>query len=188
MDVPMEISFRGLDKSDAVEDLIRRKAAKLDQISNNITSLRVVVEDTQKSQESGNPYRVRLELNVKPGKEIVIKRGESDGHIHNDIPTMVRDAFEAATRKVKKITDKQRGKVKKHPEQMVNGIVSKLFPEEDYGFLRSADERDVYFHRNSIVGRDLEDLKPGTGVSFTATQGEKGLQATAVHVVDNPSL
>jgi cold shock CspA family protein len=183
----MEISFRGVDKDESIEDLIRRKAGKLEQVCDHITSLRVAVEQDQKHQASGNPYRVRLDINVPPGHEFVIKRETTGGHVHSDIPMIVRDAFDAARRKLKKINEKQQGKVKSHPMQASNAVVARLFPEEDYGFLKSIDGRDVYFHRNSLVDRGLEELKPGDGVTFSAELGDKGLQATSVHVVDRPS-
>lgn len=187
MDVPLEISFRGIEPDPVAEDLIRRKAAKLEQVYGRITSLRVSVDQNQKFQSTGRPFRVRLDINIPPGNEFVIKRETSGGHMHSDLLMIIRDAFTAARRKVKKISEKQQGKVKAHPEQQLNAVVARLFPEEDYGFLKSIEGRDIYFHRNSLVDRDLEELRPGDGVSFTAVLGDKGLQATSVHVVDRPS-
>lgn len=187
MDVPMEISFRGVESDQSTEDLIRRKAAKLEQVCDHITSLRVSVEQDQKEQSSGRPYRLRLDINIPPGHEFVIKRETSGGHLHSDLQQIIRDAFDAARRKTKKVTEKQQGKVKTHPEQQANAVVARLFPGEDYGFLKSIDGRDVYFHANSVVDRDFEELKPGDGVAFSAEMGDKGLQATSVHVVDRPS-
>jgi cold shock CspA family protein len=187
MDVPLEITFRGVESDPTTEDLIRRKAAKLEQVCDHITSLRVSVEQDQKEQSSGRPYRLRLDINMPPGKEFVIKRETSGGHLHTDLQQIIRDAFDAARRKVKKETEKQQGKVKSHPDQQANAVVTRLFPEQDYGFLKSLDGRDIYFHRNSVVERNFEELKPGDGVAFTAELGNEGLQATSVHVVDRPS-
>jgi cold shock CspA family protein len=188
MDVPLKIDFHGIDKSQPLEDLIREKTEKLEQVCDHITSLRVVVEKNQQHQESGNPYRVRLDINVKPNHEFAIKRDPSTGHVHNDPYQMIRDAFSAARRKLVKITEKQQGKTKVHPEQEANAVVAKLFPDREYGFLRTLDERDVYFHKNALVGRDFDDLRVGTGVSATVVQGEEGLQASTVQIVDQPSV
>ncbi len=187
MDVPLEISYREVDKSDYIENLIREKAAKLEKVCDHITSLRVAVELEHKTQAPNAPYRVRLDINVAPGQEFAIKRDGSNSEQNRDLSMLLRDAFEAAWNKLRKLKDKQQGRVKNHPEQQVSALVGKLFPKENYGFLRTLDGRDVYFHRNAVVGRDFDDLRPGAGVTFNLEQGEKGLQATSVHVVSQPS-
>lgn len=187
MDVPIQMSFRGLEAEAGVQDLIRRKAAKLEQVCNHITSLRVSVEEDQKHQVTGRPYRLRLAVHIPPGHEVVVTRETTDGHAHSTLEEIVRDAFDTARRRVKKISEKQQGKTKHHPDQQVDGVVTRLFPDEEYGFVKSLGGRDVYFHRNSVVDRDFDDLRAGDGVAFTAEMGDEGLQATSVHVVDRPS-
>jgi len=187
MDVPLEISYREVDKTDYIENLVREKTAKLEKVCDHITSLRVIMELDHKTQAPNPPFRVRLDINVAPGQEFAIKRDSTNSEQYRDLPVLLREAFEAAWNKLRKLKDKQRGKVKSHPEQQVSALVDKLFPEEDYGFLRTLDGRDVYFHRNAVVGRDFDELRPGTGVNFNVEQGEKGLQATSVHVVSRPS-
>lgn len=187
MNVPLEISFRDVEKTPDLEALINRKAAKLEQVSDKITSLRVSVEQDQKAQKLGNPCRVRLDINVPPGHEFAIRRESSEGHLHKDPAMLLREAFDAAWRKLRKIKEKQQGKVKTHPEQETNALVLRLFPEDDYGFLKSVDGQDVYFHRNSVVEQDFDALREGDGVTFTAVMGDKGLQATSVHMSNRPS-
>jgi cold shock CspA family protein len=121
------------------------------------------------------------------GNEFVIKRATTGGHLPGDLQTIIRDAFDAARRKAQKVTEKKQGKVKQHPEKLTNAVIEKLFHGEDYGFLKSLDGQDIYFHKNSLVDRGFDELKPGDGVAFTAVMGDKGLQATSVHVVDRPS-
>lgn len=183
MDVPLEISYRDVEKTEYLENLIRQKAAKLEQVSERVSSVRVALEQDHKSRAVNVPYHVRLDVNVAPGHEFVIKRDSDDGQQYKDLPALVREAFEAAWIKLRKIKEKQKGKIKNHPQQEVNALVDKLFPEEDYGFLRTLDGRDVYFHRNALVNRELEELRPGLGVNFNVEQGDKGLQATSVQVV-----
>jgi cold shock CspA family protein len=66
--------------------------------------------------------------------------------------------------------------------------VYKLFPEEGYGFLKTPDGREIYFHRNSVLNNEYDRLEIGTGVRFVAEVGEKGLQASTVLVVDKPGV
>jgi cold shock CspA family protein len=186
MQIPLEITYRGVEKTEAIEELIRRKARKLERICNHITSARVAVESSQKHQRSGSPYRVRIYLSVPPGHELVVKREENKGHVHEQLPTIVRAAFDAAERQLKELVEKQRGEVKSHPEQERMALVDKLFPEEGYGFLKTVDGRGLYFHRNSVLSDNFDRLEIGTGVRYVEAMGEKGPQASTVQIVDKP--
>lgn len=185
MKVPLELVFRNVPVSDGLEELIRQRAAALERVCDHISSCRVAVEKPLEYHKSGNPYRVRLDIRVPPKHEIAISREPGEGD-QRELPAVIRNAFDAARRRLKKTVERQQGKVKAHPEQAVNGIVTVLEPQQDFGFLKSLEGRDVYFHRNSVVGGEFDRLEIGTGVRFTDEQGEKGLQATSVHIVDKP--
>ncbi len=187
MKVPLEITFRNVEKTDAVEALIREKAAALERVSDSVTSCRVAVESPQQHQRAGRPYRVRITLNVPPGHEFAVRRESSEGSIHDELPSVIRDAFDAARRKLKRITEKRRGDVKSHPaEEEAVAIVIKLFREEGYGFLKTLDGRDVYFHRNAVLQNDFDRLEIGTAIRFEEEEGEEGPQASTVQIVDKP--
>jgi cold shock CspA family protein len=101
------------------------------------------------------------------------------------VEAVVRDAFEGARRQIDRQTDKQTGQTKRHPHQEVSAMVEQLFHEEGYGFLRTLDGRQIYFHRNSMPHDDFDELQLGTGVTFEATEGDEGLQASTVRVIDS---
>ncbi len=113
MQLPLEITFRGIPQSDAVETRIREKAAKLEQFCHNITSCRVAVEAEHHHQHQGNLYKIRIDLNV-PNKHIVVSRDHHDKQSHEDIYVALRDAFAAATRQLEEYVRIQRGEVKNH--------------------------------------------------------------------------
>ncbi len=113
MQVPLEITFRGLPHSDAVETKIREKAAKLEQFCDNIVSCRVAVELEHHNQHQGNLFHVRIDLNV-PNKHIVVSREHHDKQAHEDMYVTLRDAFDVAKRQLEEYTRIQRGEVKKH--------------------------------------------------------------------------
>lgn len=106
MQVPVQISFHGLDKSDAVETRIREKVAKLEQYFDRITGCRVVVERHHRSghaSATGQPYHVSIILEV-PGDELIVKRDpKRDDSLkdHEDIQIALRDAFAAMGRQLK---------------------------------------------------------------------------------------
>ncbi len=102
MKLPLQITSRNLSLSEAAEQTIRKKAAKLDSFYNSIIGCRVIVESPHRHQQQGNHYNVRIDLTV-PGSEIVIKREEN-----KDLNVAIRDAFEAAKRKLKSYSSRQK--------------------------------------------------------------------------------
>ena len=56
---------------------------------------------------------------------------------------------------------RQRGDVKAH-EEALRACVSKLFPEDGYGFLETPDGREIYFHRRSVLHPGFDRLAIGT--------------------------
>ena len=107
--------------------------------------------------------------------------------MHDPLGIVIKHAFTAAARQLRKLVELQRGTVKTHPDQQVTAVVHKLFPQEGYGFLRTVDTQDeVYFRRNSVLHDDYSRLAIGMGVRYVAEEGEEGLQATSVQIVDTP--
>lgn len=187
MKIPLEIAFKGIEHTDEVEALIREEADKLGRVCSYMMSCRVAVERRQQHQNVGNPYRVRIDMTVPPGHELVVKREPSKGNMHDPLDIVIKHAFTSAARQLRKLVELQRGTVKSHPDQQVTAVVHKLFPQEGYGFLRTVDTQDeVYFHRNSVLHDDFNRLAIGMGVRYAAEEGDKGLQATSVHIVDTP--
>jgi cold shock CspA family protein len=79
------------------------------------------------------------------------------------------------------------GKVKSHEGQPV-GTVVRLDPAGKFGFLRSNDGEEFYFHRNSVLGGQFSELAVGTRVMFAEEVGEKGPQATTVKFLGKHGL
>ncbi|TMB73518.1 MAG: HPF/RaiA family ribosome-associated protein [Deltaproteobacteria bacterium] len=172
MQVPLKITFRNVRKTPDIEALIGKQAAKLERVCNHIVSCRMAVEKPQQHQRTGNPFRVRIDV--------------SEGDLHERLPTVLRGAFGVMRRQIKKLAEKQRSQVKTHPEQAVGGFVSLLLRREAYGFIRSLDGREIYFHENSMPAGEFGRLEIGTGVRWVEEQGEKGPQASALRIVDKP--
>jgi cold shock CspA family protein/ribosome-associated translation inhibitor RaiA len=184
MQVPLTVTFRNVNKNAAIEDLIRNQAAKLERVCDHIVSCRVAVEKPQEHQKSGNPFRVRIDVTVPPEHELVVTREAGEGDLHEQLRTVIRDAFGAMRRRLRKLVEKQHGDVKTHPAQDVGGLVTRLFREQGYGFIKSMDGQEVYFHKNSLLGSDFDRLEIGTGVQWHEEQGENGPQASTVRIID----
>jgi cold shock CspA family protein/ribosome-associated translation inhibitor RaiA len=186
MEVPLKITFRNVRKDTKIEGLIHQQAAKLERVCDHIVSCRIAVEKPQEHQRRGNPFRVRIDVTVPPEHELVVVRDSSEGDLHEQLSTVIRDAFGAMRRQLRKLVEKQHGDVKTHPEQEIGGLVVRLFPEQGYGFIKSLDGHEVYFHKNSLPGDEFDRLEVGTGVQWVEVQGDKGPQASTVRIVDKP--
>jgi cold shock CspA family protein len=151
---------------------------------------------------------VRIDLTV-PGAEFVIKRAPrlvtdkpsrfrkapedveleesrelSKYAAHDEILLSIRVAFDAARRKLQDYARRRRGVVKLH-EGAPHARVTRLFPDDGFGFLETADGREIYFHENSVLDAGFSGLKIGTEVHFAEERGEKGPQATTVTPVSH---
>jgi cold shock CspA family protein/ribosome-associated translation inhibitor RaiA len=184
MNVPLELSFRDGTKSDDIEALVREKVANLERFNDHISSCRVAVERPQEHVDSGSGYRVRVDLTVPPGHELVARREPGQGNVQDDLAMVIRETFGEAERQLKRLNEQQHGEEKTHPQQQTVGVVEQLF--EDHGFLKNLDGRDVYFHRNAVLHDDFDRLTVGTGVNYMEEMGEEGLQASTVRIVDKP--
>jgi cold shock CspA family protein len=178
------MTFRNVRKNNAIEDLIQKQAAKLERVCDHIVGCRIAVEQPQEHQKSGNPFRVRIDVTVPPEHELVVIREAGEGDLHEQLPTVIRDAFGAMRRQLRKLVEKQRRDVKAHPEQEVAGFVIRVFREQGYGFIKSLNGQEIYFHKNSLPGNEFDRLEPGTGVHWVQEEGDKGPQASTVRVVD----
>ena len=177
MQIPIEISFRGLPRWERAEAEVRARAVELERYCDRITSCRVIVEAPRLHHQL---YRVRVDLTV-PGREIVVKRDPAQHRDHEDLYLAIRDAFRAARRQLQDYVRERRGLVKAH-EPPPHGRVTKLFPREGYGFLETSGGEEVYFHRNAVLD-DFEELEVGSEGRFTEERGERGPQATSVRLV-----
>ena len=108
MQLPVQISFRGMEPSNAVEAKIRERAAKLDRFYDRITGCRVVVESPHRHHHQGKLFHVRVDLTV-PGGELAVSREPAEHHAHEDVFVAIRDAFDAVQRQLEGYGGRQRG-------------------------------------------------------------------------------
>ncbi len=181
MQLPLQITFRHLEASEALENNIREHAAELDQFFDQIMSCRVVVESSHKHHHQGRLYQIHIDVTV-PGKELVASREPGQHHAHEDAYVAISDAFDAIRRQLEDHARKQRGHIKTH-QVPPHGKVSELVAAENYGRIQTADGRDIYFHRNSLLNSNFDELKVGMEVRFDEEPGNLGPQASSVNLI-----
>jgi cold shock CspA family protein len=175
--IPPQVVLRDVPDEAAAQSLVAERIAWLERCAPRMTSCRVAVERPNARHREGNPYRVRIDVTV-PGKEIVVGRDGPQDPAHEDLGVAIRDAFDAARRRLEDAVREQRGQVKSHVEPF-HGRVVRRTEDRGFGFLRAVDGHEVYFHRNAVEG-SFDELPVGTPVDFTEETGTDGLQATWV--------
>ncbi len=107
MRTPLQINFRGMDTSPALETLIRDKTAKLEQFHPNVTGCRVVIDKPHQHEQQGEHFIVSIDVSV-PGSNIVANHAH-----HEDVNVALRDAFFAARRQLEEHAIRMRGEDKR---------------------------------------------------------------------------
>ncbi len=176
MNTPLQITFRDIEHSDAIETHIREKAEKLETFFEPIMSCRVVVEMPHQHKHQGKSFNVRIDIGV-PGSEIVVNRDR-----HEDVYVALRDAFDAARRQLDDYSRRLRRETKTHEPEYIGEVV-RLYPDEGYGFIRRSDGDELYFNADNLVNATLTQLNEGDAVKFIEDRSiAESLQAKRVSV------
>lgn len=126
MRLPLQVLFRGMDPTPALEADIRRRAQALDRFAADLMACRVEVALLHKHRHQGQPYAVRLHVTL-PGRELTVDHVQ-----HEDLRVALRDAFADVRRQIEDTVRRRRGEVKAHSLPGVpppSGLDRQLFTE-----------------------------------------------------------
>ena len=115
-------------------------------------------------------FEVHLIANV-PGDTITVSQ---QGDL---VMPLVLEAFDSLDRRLRQHSQVVQQQVKTHEEIAEHGRVVRLFPEDGYGFIETADGLEVYFHAHALKKGKFSSLAPGTAVKFAQEPGDQGPQA-----------
>jgi ribosome-associated translation inhibitor RaiA len=180
MQVPLEISYHNIDKSQAADEVIRAHVADLEEIYDRITSCRVRVDRRADNDNHSIPPVVRIELGI-PGQKNVVVAHEPE-HLQRkfqtpDLSNAIHEAFRIAERRLQDLKEmrKSNGCVQAEGgEERFFGQVAEIYPLQDYGYLLNKDGSLLYFHRNSILSGNFDYLVRGTEVYYVEEDGDTG--------------
>lgn len=108
MQTPIQVTFRDMPVSDAVESRCWAETEKLKRYFDRITACHVVIAESHRRHRQGNLFEVRIHLSV-PGKGLIVKREPADHHEDEDMQVAVRDAFDRMRRQLQDHAAKLRG-------------------------------------------------------------------------------
>lgn len=187
MQVPIQISFENSEPSENIRSEIERHAKRLEKFYDRITSCKVAVIAPQTRHRKGDLFKIDVRIAMAEHKDILVTKSHGDALAHEHVKVAIKDAFAAAQRQIEDAVREMRDQVKPHvPED--HGRVSKFVTGEDYGFIETADGREVYFHRNSVLDNAFDRLMVGSEVRFVEEIGEKGPQASTVRLIGKHHL
>jgi len=179
METPIEIDFQGMAAQPRVRSEIDKHIDELEQRFGRITAGRVVLKGPGGHHRTGQ-YEINIRLALPDGREVNVGRTPQEDDRQTDLTFAISDAFKHARRQLQDQVRRMQGEVKQHEGEPI-ATVARIDPSGEFGFLETADGREVYFHRHSVIGNTT--LEEGTRVTFVEEEGEKGPQASTVKVL-----
>ena len=187
MQTPVQIDFQGLDSSPQVRAAIEKHVAQLEERCGRITDGRVVLKAPGGHHRTGGLYEIAVHLSLPDGREVNVGHVRRSDERFADLNYALNDAFKRARRQLQDNVRELQGKVKESSGSPL-GTVAELDPLGQFGFIRTDDDREIYFHRNSVLGDGFSQLSVGARVSFAEEIGDKGPQASTVKPLSKHSL
>ena len=62
----------------------------------------------------------------------------------------------------------------------MKGKVIRFNKNKGFGFIKTSDDKDVFFHYSELVMEGFKDIAVGSDVEFDVKETEKGLRASNV--------
>src|SRR5258707_15518278 len=98
MQLPVKISYRGLEKSDQIDSLVLDYAERLERFCDHINRCDIGIEQTNHTHHKGNPYRCRIDGTVAPRHELVADERQMDNGTHESLKKVIQDALKTLRR------------------------------------------------------------------------------------------
>lgn len=190
MEIPLQIAFHKAEKPDWAENEIRTRVDKLVDLRNDIIGCKVTVDQRAGTPDSSIPPVVRIEVNLPHAAPMVVAY-EPDRLQQKfqtpDLRNAIHDAFGVAEKRLSEMKEQQSGRTKAIHHDTQNqflGQIAELHPEEDHGFLMTKEGGLLYFHRNSLLNGDFDQLRRGDKVRYVEDIGDTGPTAKKVRLAE----
>src|SRR3546814_16504244 len=115
-----------------------------------------MIEALNRQHTKGNLFHVTIEVGV-PGKQVMVDRNSGRNQAHEDVYVALRDAFNAARRRLEDHSRKRAGRVKSH-EVPPHGKIAPLNGYEDHGFTPTSAGGEIYCNKNQLVHAHISNL------------------------------
>jgi ribosome-associated translation inhibitor RaiA len=113
--LPLQITFRHLDHSAALESRIRALVSRLEKFDAHITHCHVIVASPPRHHRHGALYDFHIDIGL-PDQVLAVRHARSGAAAHQDPFVALRDAFRAVRRKLEDYRRTRRGNIKSHSQ------------------------------------------------------------------------
>jgi ribosomal subunit interface protein len=173
----LHIESRNIEMIPEWKHEIEERMTKLQSVYDTLIHGRVTLTKNLHHNKSEQVAEALVVVSL-PGRHTITARKEN-----KTFEEAIRAAFVAMQTELRRYHDRRAATDIRNPVIPLRGVISKLFPEQGYGFILQAGGGEVYFHRNAVHGFQFEDLEDGAEVAFNVEEGDKGPQATTVNPV-----
>jgi ribosome-associated translation inhibitor RaiA/cold shock CspA family protein len=173
MQTELRVNVQGTTLSEPLKNRIAEKFSQLDRFYGRITGCKVSVTESRSGRRHGRLFSVRVAAALPRGTLVVNRQSGVTLYV------AIREAFDAMRRRIQDHARVLRGQIKAHKERPLARVID-LDRAQGFGFLRTVGGRELYFHRNSVLGGTFDRLRPGSAVHFTEGDGDAGPQASTV--------
>jgi ribosome-associated translation inhibitor RaiA/cold shock CspA family protein len=193
MQVPLEIAFHNVERSDWAEDQIRNHVARLEDIYKRLTSCRVRVDQRATNAHQTIPPVVRIEIGLPGRKDIVIAHEPERlqrKYQRPDLHHAINEAFRIAERQLSEYKERLSDRTAAITHEATNeflGQITEIVPDRDHGFLMTKEGGLLYFHRNAVLTGEFDRLRRGDAVTYVEEVGDTGPIATKIRVKVGPN-
>ncbi len=104
----VRITYRGLEKTEEIDNLVTDYSARLEKFCDHINRCDVAIEQPNHAHHKGNPFRVRIDVTVSRGHELVAEEHQKDNGAHEPLTKVIHDAFKTMERQLRHLVEKQR--------------------------------------------------------------------------------
>ena len=121
-----QVVFHNVDQSQALNDALQKRIAKLERFCDQIITGRVVVDSPHNNHHKGKVYSVGLEIHTT-SMEVRVNQDQHDNHAHEDLYVAIRDAFNVAERQLKAVDKKHRATpLRKEPGSFIDQALQQV--------------------------------------------------------------
>jgi cold shock CspA family protein/ribosome-associated translation inhibitor RaiA len=192
MQIQPEIAFHNIESIPWAEQEIRARIAKLEKIYDRLITCRVRVDQRNDNPTHTIPPVVRIEMGI-PGRKDLVVSHEPDYLQHKfqnpDLRNAINEAFRIAEDQLAEyktqLQDRTREPFRHAGDTQALGQVADIDPAGDFGFILTSTGSMLYFHRNSVLSGNFDDLRRGTAVHYVEEMGDTGPTAAKVRVKTN---
>jgi ribosome-associated translation inhibitor RaiA len=185
LDDRTEISFHGIQHSDALESWVHRRLHKLEHFADDIQWIQVTLESPHRQPHKGT-LQATVEVSLR-GDQAVAKREARPHSVHDnaDANACVGGAIDAVAEQLEHKLSKRREQ-HRHEEGPQTGRIVRLNPEARFGFVETAGGMNLFFNDAHCEDMEFGDVEEGQMVRFapSGVEGAYGPQVAWIKPVE----